>query len=129
MTVYDVDEFKATPRVSSPSDDPASRMVARVLEIVPDVDLNYLNTLIGGSTTTGEIDKTVGNIVDALLNDPTYPKIEVNTRRKGANINANALAGSSKNSDSNYEAISRKKTGGVHYTHLSLVSRLFSVSG
>ncbi|RDB24555.1 hypothetical protein Hypma_008324 [Hypsizygus marmoreus] len=62
------------------TEDLLSTTVARVLEVVPDIELDHLTNLIQQSTT--HPNGLVDHVVHTLLEDPNYPKVKAKNKGK-----------------------------------------------
>ncbi|KZW03026.1 hypothetical protein EXIGLDRAFT_636660 [Exidia glandulosa HHB12029] len=64
--------------------------LARVLEIVPDVDLEHAQKLIDAHIATYGPEKVVQPVLHLLLEDPSYPKAQRNKGKRKADVEAEA---------------------------------------
>ncbi|KAH7107636.1 hypothetical protein BKA62DRAFT_141451 [Auriculariales sp. MPI-PUGE-AT-0066] len=69
---------------AAPADDPAEPVnpLARVLELVPDVDVNHAQQLLNEFLTAAGMDAAIENTLNRLFEDPSYPKAEKAKKRK-----------------------------------------------
>lgn len=108
--------------------DPVSACVARVLEIIPDVEPDHLTQLVTGAVSTHG-SGVLEHVLHVLFEDSKYPKIDAKGKgkRKYADDGDNdAQAGSSKRLkvDFGYGDLSRAFKGGPDYPDLALVWNL-----
>ncbi|KAJ3717653.1 hypothetical protein DFJ43DRAFT_789592 [Lentinula guzmanii] len=101
-------------------EDTQSSMLAQVLELVPDVQLDYAEELIARhlATRQGEVLEAV---VHALFENPTYPKIDKKGKRKAAEPPHDEDQHKRSRLDQpNYDQVDREYGGGVDYPDLSI---------
>lgn len=108
--------------------DPVSACMARVLEILPDVEPDHLTHLVTGAVSTHG-SGVLEHVLHVLFEDSKYPKIDAKGKgkRKYADDGDNdAQAGSSKRPkvDFGYGDLSRAFKGGPDYPDLALVWNL-----
>jgi TRIAD3 protein (E3 ubiquitin-protein ligase RNF216) len=110
-----------------------SRYVARILEIVPDVDPEHCVSLVTDHQALGEA--TIERVLHILFEDSNYPRMKKNGIDKGkrkadgsgeVNGRPNKIAKGSgnakeKNADELFMSIERPFTGGINYHDLALV--------
>ena len=121
----------ATPpfqRQPTPNVDPLSGYVARVLEIIPDVQPDHLLALITKHLPT-YADKVVEPVLHILFEDPTYPKIDKKGKRKHTEEDEGGEDRGNAKVKVDYGSKDREYKGGLHYTDLALVrSVVLSIS-
>ncbi|KAG6878056.1 hypothetical protein C0993_000379 [Termitomyces sp. T159_Od127] len=105
-----------------PDPDPHSTVTARVLEIVPDVDPDYLLAIVTKHILNHpdqSTDLVIEYILHALFEDTRYPKVDRNKKgkRKQSEQDEPVL---SKKSKIDYTDKDRPFKGGEHYTNLAL---------
>ncbi|KAF9506192.1 hypothetical protein BS47DRAFT_1399698 [Hydnum rufescens UP504] len=105
----------------SPHLDPIDRIVAQVLEIIPDVSPPHALSLAQKyysdyQSTTHE------TIVHALLEDPNYPKSERGKRKRAADDEGGQGKGKAKEPKIDYFSKDRPFTGGHAYMSLSMAN-------
>jgi TRIAD3 protein (E3 ubiquitin-protein ligase RNF216) len=103
-----------------PEADPISTYVARVLEIVPDVEPDYLLDLVTQSIPT-QGDQAVEHVLHSLFEHPTYPKVDRKGKRKQGDGNTEGDEMPSKKTKLDYRNKERLYNGGVHYADMALV--------
>lgn len=105
-----------------PDVDPISKYVARVLEIIPDVEPDHLLNLVTTCLPTYG-DQVVEHVLHSLFEDPTYPKAEKKgkCKRKQIDDDPDGHGIPSKRTKIDYGNKDRPYTGGVHYADLALV--------
>ena len=115
--------------------DPESATVARILEIIPDVEPGHLLDLVRKHAQEHPADTLVEHVLHLLFEDSSYPRVdrkgkgkrkqdkEADVGRDGENgvADADGNATPSKRTRIDYAAISRPFTGGVDYADLALV--------
>ena len=112
--------------------DPVSACVARVLEIVPDVEPDHLTKLVTSAASTHGRSEVLQHVLHILFEDPKYPKSDPEGKGKGKRKRADdedidKQSGGSKRPkvDSGYGDLSRVFTGGPDYPDLALVWNSF----
>ena len=110
-------------------DDPISTCVARVLEIVPDVEPDHLTELVTREASTHG-SGVLEHVLHVLFEDSKYPKIDPKGKGKRKHEDDKDMdmqAGSSKRPkvDFGYGDLSRAFKGGPDYLDLALVWNLF----
>ena len=99
--------------------------MTNVLAIIPDVEPEYLRSLIVANFTQYG-NHTTERIIEALLDDDTYPTIDISSKRK-RNEDDDGADGQSepwlttKYIKVDYGDHERPALGGVHYAELTLV--------
>ena len=81
LVVEDMPERVAIPKPVSPDIDPIDAYIARVLEIIPDVQPAHVHTLITQRINTYK-DGSVEQVLHTLFDDTNYPKIDKKGKRK-----------------------------------------------
>lgn len=112
-----------------PERDPMSGYVARILEIIPDVEPDHLLALVTKFAPSLQ-DGVVEHVLHVLFEDPAYPKVDKKGKGKRKQTDEDirgegtAVAGSTptKKQKIDYADKTRAFRGGVHYTDLALVS-------
>ena len=108
--------------VNQPTETPDSYL-SRILEVVPDVDPQHVNTLI--ANCLGE-DNIVGLVLHSILEDAKYPKAPANKgKRKRSDEDEDELASAAqiyKSTRIDYASEDRPHRGGIHYNDLAMVS-------
>ncbi|KAG5641929.1 hypothetical protein DXG03_003955 [Asterophora parasitica] len=112
-------------RVASPEPDPQSTAMARILEIIPDVEPEYLLSFVTKYMLEHPdqmLEMVVEQILHALFEDSTYPKVDRMGKGKRKQTEAVAKAASSpaKKAKIDYADMNRPLNGGVHYPELAL---------
>ncbi|KAG6856665.1 hypothetical protein H0H87_002042 [Tephrocybe sp. NHM501043] len=115
---------------ATPAADPHSMMTARVLEIIPDVEPEYLLALITQNTTAHPehpVSTIVELILHALFEDPKYPKVDRygKGKRKADDMDGNAEGSISderekKKQKTDYKDVEREFRGGLGYGDAAL---------
>lgn len=118
--------------VVSRDPDPLTGYVAQVLEIVPDVDPNYVLELVMRYLPDYQ-DKVVEPVLHTLFEDPSYPKVgkgkgkrkrDEEDEDEEPSTSRPAAQDKGKEKDTiNYLDKNRHPTGGVHYLALAVVCR------
>lgn len=116
------------PLEPEPERDPLSGYVARILEIIPDVEPDHLLALVTKFAPSLQ-DGVVEHILHALFEDPAYPKVDKKGKGKRKQTDEDlrgegtAVEGSTptKKHKIDYGDKTRAFRGGVHYTDLALV--------
>ncbi|KAG5635251.1 hypothetical protein H0H81_011937 [Sphagnurus paluster] len=111
-----------------PDDDPESTAVARILEIIPDVEPDHLLALVTNyfiEHPNQGLEVVVEQILHALFEDPKYPKVDRKGKGKRKQTVAEAeevqaLDIPAKKPKIDYADKSRPFKGGVHYIDLAL---------
>lgn len=108
--------------------DPVSACVARVLEIVPDVEPDHLTQLVTRAVSTHG-SGVLEHVLHVLFEDSKYPKIDAKgkgKRKHADDEDKDAQAGGSKRPkvDFGYGDLSRAFKGGPDYLDLALVWNL-----
>jgi hypothetical protein len=103
-----------------PEADPISTYVARVLEIVPDVEPDYLLDLVTQNITT-QGDQVVEHVLHGLFENPTYPKVDRKGKRKQADGGTEGDETPLKKTKLDYRNKERLYNGGEHYSDMALV--------
>jgi len=113
--------------------DPESATVARVLEIIPDVEPDHLLALVRKHAEEHPAGALVEHILHMLFEDSSYPRVDRKgkSKRKQADVGGDGENGVADGDDGNatpskkikidYATKSRPFTGGVHYAELALV--------
>ena len=112
--------------------DPESATVARVLEIIPDVEPDHLVALVRKHAQEHPADTLVEHIVHRLFEGSPYPRVDRKGKGKRkqadeADVGRDGVADADDNATPSkriridYATISRPFTGGVHYANLALV--------
>lgn len=105
--------------------DPVSSLLAQVLEVVPDVQPNYVTELISQRSTASSV-----GILEAVLHvlfDVPYPKIEKKGKRKSLDNDEEGQRKRPRLDVIDYAQLKREYKGGVHYSDLSIVSHIVSL--
>lgn len=118
--------------------DPISRTLAQVLEIIPDVDPAHVTTLInhqlsvqrveeneGDVSTVNVYDRALQAVLHILFENPGYPK--VSKKRKRVDLGDEERSGPSKArivEEIDYGNKNRQSKGGKYYDELAMVSTL-----
>ena len=110
--------------------DPVSACVARVLEIVPDVEPDHLTKLVTSTASTHGRSEVLQHVLHILFEDPKYPKSDPKgkgKRKRADDEDIDKQSGGSKRPkvDSGYGDLSRVFTGGPDYLDLALVWNSF----
>jgi TRIAD3 protein (E3 ubiquitin-protein ligase RNF216) len=105
-----------------PEADPTSTYVARILEIIPDVDPDHLLDLVTKNVPTHG-DQVVEHVLHSLFEDPTYPKVDRKGKgkRRQSDGDAEGDGTPSKRTKIDYGNKERPYKGGVHYADMALV--------
>jgi TRIAD3 protein (E3 ubiquitin-protein ligase RNF216) len=111
--------------------DPESATVARVLEIIPDVEPDHLLALVRKHAEEHPAGTLVEHILHMLFEDSSYPRVDRKGKRKKADVGGDGENGVADGDDGNatcskktkidYATKSRPFTGGAHYADLALV--------
>jgi E3 ubiquitin-protein ligase RNF216 len=111
-----------TPPVQPPPEvDPIDTYVAKVLEIIPDVQVDYLLGLIVQHLPSSQ-ERVVETVLYHLFENPTFPKVERKGKRKrDEDAGAEATASTSK-PGVDYANKEREFRGSPQYLELALVS-------
>lgn len=119
-----MDQLKAAEDPVEPEPEPeqdiASKMLAQVLEVVPDVQPEHAAELIS-QHSTAHPDEVVQAVIHTLFETPSYPKVD----RKGKRKATDQDEGEHKRprlDEPDYAQLNRPFKGGVHYSDLSMVS-------
>jgi len=110
--------------------DPVSACVARVLEIIPNVEPDHLTKLVTSATSTHGRSEVLQHVLHILFEDPKYPKSDPKgkgKRKRADDEDIDKQSGGSKRPkvDSGYGDLSRVFTGGPDYLDLALVWNSF----
>ncbi|KAJ7097846.1 hypothetical protein B0H15DRAFT_773241 [Mycena belliarum] len=103
----------------SPPPDPIPDFVAQVLEIIPDVEPDYLLSLVRKHYPHSG-DQVVEPVLHALFENPAYPKIGKNGKRKRVEEDVQGDLRGKPKTKLDYGNKDREYKGGVHYPDLSL---------
>lgn len=129
---------KPNGQVIEPEQDPVSRTVAQVLEIIPDVEPTFLLKLVErqidlqrvdvsdpGNAALDPYEVALQRVLHSLFETPDYPKMS--KKRKRSSEDDGDDAGPAKVrvvEETNYGDKDRARTGGKYYDELALVRRL-----
>ena len=110
--------------------DPVSACMARILEIIPDIEPDHLTKLVTSAASTHERSEVLQHVLHILFEDPKYPKSDPKGKGKRKRADDEVIdkqSGSSKRPkvDSGYGELSRVFAGGPDYLDLALVWNLF----
>ncbi|KAG1852496.1 hypothetical protein F4604DRAFT_1805515 [Suillus subluteus] len=116
------------PQPSQPSEppaeaqDPTDACVARVLEIVPDVEPTHVSKLaehfIHSPANAGQ--NVLELVLHSLLENPSYPKVDRKGKRKRTEDDEEGAARGQPAPKIDYGTTDREFKGGVHYFELAL---------
>lgn len=113
------------PQPSEPpaeAQDPTDACVARVLEIVPDVEpahvLKLAEHFIHNPVNAGQ--NILELVLHSLLEDPNYPKVDRKGKRKRTEDDEEGIARGQPAPKIDYGTTDREFKGGVHYIELAL---------
>ena len=111
-----------------PEADPTSTYVARVLEIIPDVDPDHLLELVTKNIPTHG-DQVVEHVLHCLFEDPTYPKLDKKGKGKRRQLDGDTEGDGTpaKKTKIDYRNKDRPYRGGVHYADIALVIVLYLI--
>ena len=138
ISPFELDDMEDAPAVQLPTAtevvqprseaDPTSTYVARVLEIIPDVDRHHLLDLIARNVSTHG-DQVVEHVLHCLFEDPTYPKFDKKGKgkRMQSDGDAEGYGAPLKKTKLDYKNKERPFKGGVHYTDIALVIAFHSI--
>ncbi|KAJ7465267.1 hypothetical protein FB451DRAFT_1263132 [Mycena latifolia] len=98
---------------------PISGYLAQVLEIIPDVDPEYALSLVKERRLASR-DRIVEVVIQALSDDPAYPKLDKRGKRKRVEDDVQGDARGAPKPKLDYGNKNREYNGGVHYAELSL---------
>ncbi len=96
--------------------------LAQVLEIVPDVDPDFVEELIAKNLPTFG-DKVVETVLHTLLEDRSYPKSVKKRKADVAAVGGSAPKKTKVGDKVDYASTNRNFTGGVFYNDLAIVRR------
>ena len=110
------------PVAPPPAANPIDTYVAQILEIIPDVQVDHLLTLIMQHLPTSQ-DNVVQAVLFVLFEDPTYPKVDRKGKRKRVdNETPDEEKGNRSKPKIDYGNKDRQFKGGLQYSNLALVS-------
>jgi len=117
---------ESTASITSEDADARRKCLARVLEIIPDVEPDHLARLINNALVKHGSARVLEHVLHGIFEKPNYPKVKVNsskkTERAGQNNLTKVVGGASKPKfDYGYGNKSRPFTGGADYPELALV--------
>ena len=106
-----------------PAPDPVDLYIARVLEVVPDVQPEHVRTLLGRHISTHK-DGLVELILHMLFEDSDYPKVDKKGKRKrkeGIDADSQDSKRGKARIKIDYGSKDRPSTGGFFYPDIALV--------
>jgi E3 ubiquitin-protein ligase RNF216 len=121
------EELLAQTRVSvspPPEIDPMDTYVARVLEIIPDVQPTHVLSLLEQHIEAHQ-DGAVEVVLHTLFEDPTYPKIDKKGKRKREDVDDGGTEKPASKVKIDYGNKNRVKQAGPLYADIALVFVLF----
>ncbi|KAH7906652.1 hypothetical protein BJ138DRAFT_1129757 [Hygrophoropsis aurantiaca] len=107
------------PQPILPAVDPIDAYVARVIEIVPDVQPGHVLTLIEQYHATHP-ENVVELVLHALLEGPPYPKVDNKGKRKRVEGEEDGVVRGQPKPKLDYAQKDREYKGGPHYTDMAL---------
>ena len=130
------------PPPPEPEQDPASRILAQVLEIIPDVEPTHVATLFqrhldvqrvdegeGQPSRVDMCDRALQGVLHTLFENPNYPKASKKRKRGGEDEGEGSDPKKAKPpGEVDYADKDRVKKSGKYYDELSLVSIFSTVS-
>ena len=102
-----------------PEPDPISTYVARVLEIIPDVEPDHVLGLMTNELPTHG-DQVVEHVLHTLFEDQTYPKVDKKGKGKRKHVDGDPES-PSKKAKIDFEDKERPYKGGADYADMTLV--------
>lgn len=121
VTVEDLFQPEPESQAMETEQDTPSKMLAQVLEVVPDVQPDHAVELLSQQPNASP-DEVVQAVIHALFEAP-YPKVDRKGKRKAVDENAGQHK-RARLDESDYAKLDRPYTGGVYYSDLSMVSLL-----
>jgi E3 ubiquitin-protein ligase RNF216 len=116
-----MDDIQPVEIVDPPTEvDPTMTYVARVLEIIPDIDPDHLLDLVTKNIPTRG-DQVVEHVLHGLFENPTYPKVDKVGKGKRRQLDGDGEEIPLKKTKVDYGNKDRPYKGGVHYADIALV--------